>query len=303
MSPEEKYHFNRLKKACATVFLENHSAQSPQYQEWKGQDIGVFQEDIREKVKGTISEKWFYTYFKKESEKLPRIDMLHLLSTYAGYENWAAFCQEEIPPTPSKINTSKKPIQTLYIGIVIAVGAIGLGLLAFYPKNYSYHFCFKDKTFGSPASTIKILLLKEGENPIEYTTDEDGCLLFSSKEKKVRLIITEAPFRQDTITRYHATEEENKITLETNFYYHILKDCVQGNIENWQKRRSQLHDLIHEEAIILQSFPKTKSLSLIPKQEFINMMTLPSKNLKNIDIIQTEMQGKQLKHITFCIQN
>ena len=36
-------------------------------------------EDI---VNGRISEKWFYTHIKSNSGKLPRIDMLNILSEY-----------------------------------------------------------------------------------------------------------------------------------------------------------------------------------------------------------------------------
>jgi hypothetical protein len=51
--------------------------------------IIYFQEDLRKKAKGNISEKSFYTYFKTvPSSKLPRIDMLNLLAIYAGYQTW-----------------------------------------------------------------------------------------------------------------------------------------------------------------------------------------------------------------------
>ncbi|MBM7417784.1 hypothetical protein GGQ33_000308 [Chryseobacterium sp. JUb44] len=68
---------------------------TPSYDEiskWKGIDIIYFQEDLRKKAKGNISEKSFYTYFKSSPvSKLPRIDMLNLLSIYAGYDSWYDF--------------------------------------------------------------------------------------------------------------------------------------------------------------------------------------------------------------------
>ena len=45
-----------------------------------------------ENAKGNISEKSFYTYFKTSpTAKLPRIDMLNILSIYAGYSSWYDF--------------------------------------------------------------------------------------------------------------------------------------------------------------------------------------------------------------------
>lgn len=64
---------------------------------WKGIDIIYFQEDLRKKAKGNISEKSFYTYFKNSPvTKLPRIDMLNLLSIYAGYDSWYEFKKQHL---------------------------------------------------------------------------------------------------------------------------------------------------------------------------------------------------------------
>ena len=52
--------------------------------EWKGQDITDFQEELLSKVNAHISEKWFYTHMKSTNKTLPRIDVLNLLSKYAG---------------------------------------------------------------------------------------------------------------------------------------------------------------------------------------------------------------------------
>ena len=47
---------------------------------------------MRQKAKGNISEKTFYTYFKNNSqEKIPRIDMLNILSVYSGFNSWSEF--------------------------------------------------------------------------------------------------------------------------------------------------------------------------------------------------------------------
>jgi hypothetical protein len=83
--------FELLKKDITKRFFESNSASSRNISDWKGQDIVTFQEDVFNKTKSTVSEKWFYTYFKSEFKKLPRIDMLNLLAQYAGYSSWAEF--------------------------------------------------------------------------------------------------------------------------------------------------------------------------------------------------------------------
>ena len=85
--------FEILKKEITNRFFESNTASSKNISEWKGMDIVTFQEDVFNKTKSTVSEKWFYTYFKSDFKKLPRIDMLNLLAQYAGYSNWAEFVQ------------------------------------------------------------------------------------------------------------------------------------------------------------------------------------------------------------------
>ncbi len=84
--------FERLKKEIQAEYLKNHSPSEEDISQWKGIDIVYFQEDLRKKVKGSISEKTFYTYFKSANiDKLPRIDMLNMLSAYIGYQSWYEF--------------------------------------------------------------------------------------------------------------------------------------------------------------------------------------------------------------------
>ncbi|MDY3317089.1 hypothetical protein PG630_07190 [Riemerella anatipestifer] len=92
MSDLDLLHFEQLKAEVQEVFLESHTPSEEDISLWKGIDIVYFQEDLRKKVKGNISERSFYTYFKSSpTQKLPRIDMLNLLSGYAGYANWYDF--------------------------------------------------------------------------------------------------------------------------------------------------------------------------------------------------------------------
>jgi len=92
LSDLDLLHFEQLKNEVQTQYLENHVPSFEHISKWKGIDIIYFQEDLRKIAKGNISEKSFYTYFKTSPvTKLPRIDMLNLLSVYAGYISWYDF--------------------------------------------------------------------------------------------------------------------------------------------------------------------------------------------------------------------
>lgn len=92
MTDLDLLHFEQLKSEIQTKYLENHNPSDENISNWKGIDIIYFQEDLRKIAKGNISEKSFYTYFKTSpATKLPRIDILNLLSIYAGYASWYDF--------------------------------------------------------------------------------------------------------------------------------------------------------------------------------------------------------------------
>ncbi len=92
MANLEILHFEQLKSEVQAQYLKNNNPSNDQISKWKGIDIIYFQEDLRKLAKGNISEKSFYTYFKTSPvTKIPRIDMLNILSIYAGYASWYDF--------------------------------------------------------------------------------------------------------------------------------------------------------------------------------------------------------------------
>lgn len=85
-------HFEQLKSEIEQKHLLHHTPTSEKISEWKGIDIMYFQEDLRKKTKASISEKSFYNYFKTNPvKKLPRIDILNILSQYVDYASWSDF--------------------------------------------------------------------------------------------------------------------------------------------------------------------------------------------------------------------
>ncbi|MEC3877160.1 hypothetical protein [Chryseobacterium salviniae] len=97
MTDLDLLHFEQLKRDVQAQYLKEHTPSYDDISKWKGIDIIYFQEDLRKKAKGNISEKSFYTYFKNSPvTKLPRIDMLNLLSIYAGYESWYDFKKQHL---------------------------------------------------------------------------------------------------------------------------------------------------------------------------------------------------------------
>lgn len=99
MQHKENTEFDLLKRKIVETMQQSFPGISSSISEWKGQDIVNFQEELLLKVNAHISEKWFYTHMKADRGKLPRIDVLNLLSKYVGYADWNDF-----------VSTSWKPL-------------------------------------------------------------------------------------------------------------------------------------------------------------------------------------------------
>ena len=384
MSDLDLLHFEQLKSEVQTQYLENHTPSFDDISKWKGIDIIYFQEDLRKIAKGNISEKSFYTYFKNSPvTKLPRIDMLNILSIYAGYVSWYDFKKshlfadeilkeyedleqseidsleqevqnapnlepEEKKPTVLPINfesdtysaeesadlqksaTDIQPVKEtstiahlsnnnekeaqvsfvkkyLWLGIS-AVLAILVGLLGFkdelFSKKFYYSFIDADRNSKINAE-LQVQILKENESPILYVAKPNEPFVYTTKSKMLTMVVSSPYYKTDTVQRNleNAPEAEN-IELKPNDYA-IMLFYYSKSLTDLKKKRVSLNYLISDNALIYQVFNNQfYGVETMDKQLYINLVTLPSTSLENLEVIdtQTDKNGK-IAMIKFKIEN
>lgn len=325
MSSPEHLWFELLKKEIADTYRKTYPSCPTSIEEWKGQDIVNFQEELITKVKGRISEKWFYTHIKSRGEKLPRIDMLIMLSQYAGYQDWRDFTskkkdftketevqepiipsqavkiqsEKEIKPEITSSDKSIKLIPWILSGSIILIVVM---VLVFKESPKTYRCCFTNLNEQSlvPNSKIDVHLLNEHESPISITSDNNGCFEFKTFKEKVRFVVSSPYYKTDTIIRFLGEPlKEEKIKLQTNDYALMIHYFSTSNINDWKQRRIQLEDMIAKDAKVFQVVIDGSGMELYNKEEFINKLTMPLKSLKNIEIIETKYSGNQISLLRF----
>ena len=297
LNTEDTYYFNLLKQAITRAFLADNSA-STSIKDWKGEDITMFQDDLLQKVKTTISEKWFYTYIKNEPTKLPRIDMLNMLSKYVGFDNWHAFKKaQDVGGKKTRPQLSLKKYYWFFAILFI----ISIVRYALSTKN-KFEFCFIDEDKHETVNTIlDIKILQNNESPIYIKTDSSGCFTYKTKEKVVKFVVQSPYYKTDTITRFIDSHNNSVIKLHTDDYALMLHYYSNGNVKDWQKRKQQLRSLIANDAQIYQIFSHSIDIEMYSKDEFISKLTTPTSSLKKIKIVDKSLKNGKIVKLKFMI--
>lgn len=329
--------FELLKKDVSKRFFESNSASSPDISDWKGQDIVSFQEDVFEKTRSTVSEKWFYTYFKSDFRKLPRIDMLNLLTQYAGYSGWSEFLYthqksfenqklelkredfaEIMEPEPKKEDpkpdsgtptVKPEPKKASKITSYVLLSLLGAGIIAvavyfgiFYQKTYE--FCFVDSDRNSAITEpIEITIARKGFTPLELFT-EKGCVDFSSSEDTLLMVINSTYYKQDTFKlNLHEYRGMETIRLEPDDYKVMLRHYSKSS-QSVKERIKMLDEMIANDALIYQVYDNEYfGVEVLSKKQYINLVSLPTSSLKNFTLIEAERKNGKIVKIKFKIHS
>ena len=290
------------------MMQQSYPGINPSISEWKGQDITDFQEELLKKVNANISEKWFYTHMKSVSTSLPRIDVLNFLSRYAGYSNWDDFIFQNRDLLPEVVLVQKNPDR--YFVIVPLIGLVVFCLFYGFFKLFNtqdYRFCCFDADTKEPVSNanIEIRLLLEGESPVSLYSTADGCFSLKTDQSRIKLVVSSPYYQTDTIVRVLTKLEHNEIiSLHANNYALMIHYFSQMKVADWEKRRDCLEKMIDDGATIYQVFSDKESvgMELFTKTEFIDKLSVPSGNLKNIEILDTRSRQEKIILLKFRIK-
>ena len=283
---------------------ETYPGISADITDWKGQDIIEFQEELRQKVKDQISEKWFYTHIKSNNQTLPRIDILNMLSRYCGYLNWDDFVyrQGKTQDNLIKVNSANR----YFVFVPLIVIGILLLFLAFYRiSSYrEYHFGFFDSVTKQPilGSKTEMIILSEKESPQSYLSDENGQIVIKTATRSLKMVIKTPYYKPDTIKRILRTFDKNQIiSLQPDEYSRLIKYMTEMNVNDWTRRQALLDSIFDDETMIYKigAGKQEIGIELLNKKEFINMLSLPSFGLRNLEILETKMRKDKIYILRF----
>ena len=306
MYQEDKILFSLLKKEIAAVMMRSYPGIDPEISNWKGQNITDFQEELRTKVNGQLSEKWFYMHMKTGNSSLPRIDVLNMLSHYAGYVNWEDFRHKMAGSLSISEKQGKPGSHLLKILLLLILVMTLLFIIIKIINTQNYHFTFIDSDTGEAISdsNLRVELLMGSEYPKSILSDEKGSVIVRTNKSKVSMIVKAPYYMTDTIERILRKFNNNEqISLNADYYALMISYFSKSDVSSWEKRREQLDHILSENAIIYQ-FPEENSgnaMALFNKWEFIDRITMPVSGLRQIEIIDCRYLSGKIVLLRFRI--
>jgi hypothetical protein len=300
------------------MMQQSYPGINPLISEWKGQEITDFQEELLRNVNAHISEKWFYTHMKTVSKSLPRIDVLNLLSKYAGYANWDDFVfknqdliqasQGEVPASESVSKPLPDSANRYFIiipAVTVFVVLLFFGMFKlFNTREYTFSFYDADTREPITNTNIEVRLLQDGESPVTGLCDKNGCFRLKTDKSLVRMVISTPYYKSDTIVRIlKKLDQEEIISLHANDYALMIHYFSKMKVDDWENRRARLEKMIDDGAMIYQVLGDKNQVGveLFNKQQFIDKLTVPSGSLRNIEILDSKFRDEKISVLRFRV--
>jgi hypothetical protein len=232
--------------------------------------------------------------------------VLNMLSQYAGYRNWDDFrfkIQGQITHPEKEKSTIRiyLLVPLLFLIVLVIVYIIKFVHL----QNYQFTFFDADTKEAIHSSNIRVDLLLDNESPVSYMSDNEGRVKIKTRQRKISMVIKAPYYVPDTVTRIlKKFIQAEQIGLNADSYALMIHYFSQTDVNGWERRREQLNRMISDDAMIYQ-MPDNNgvtAMELYNKGEFIDKLTMPSSNLKQIDILDCRYLHGQIAILRFRIK-
>ena len=286
--------------------LERYRQEYPHFRgtlaDFRQEDIANFQQALEEHEQDRVSEKWFYTHLKvTNNEKLPRIDTLNLLSRFVGFSSWEAFCYAQEQQNQSKRRT--------WIMVAALLGMLLLtAAFRWWPSSEnSITLCFYDALQRTPITDtpVDVSIQAKSTGVVQDTSPlGEACTTFSNVQETVTLICNARYYHPDTITIDHRQlPYQQDVFLRADDYALMIQYFSNSKVKDWKRKREQLALVFSDDAVIYQLDPEgLRGMDILNKSDFINRMTIPSKSLRGVEVLETTYRDGKIIELRFTIK-
>lgn len=279
--------FYQLKKSVLEHYQNSHPYFNGSWKSFSSQDILNLIDAIQLKTKQSVSEKWIYTHLKPETnEKLPRKDMLDILSVYVGKSGWDEFKFVDNSDEDENINlknNSKKKfgIWILLIGILM----IGFSIWKFAPKDQQKLEFQNSFTKDSIAKDdVEAFIVEDSiEKPIDLKSPTLNL------EKGTKVVIKSPLYKHKEII-ISPSQSLSRVELNPNDFAMMLKAFMKSDIKDWQTRKEQLNKILSDNLEVMVMLENDLGAEYFNKTEFSQKVVIPTASLKKLKIVELKQE-------------
>jgi hypothetical protein len=282
--------FYKLKNDVLLTYQKQYPYFEGNWKTFSSHDIQNLIDLVAVQVKQTVSEKWIYTHLKVETnDKLPRKDMLDILSQLVGYSGWDEYVfkwKQEV--VPNVVQPKRN------YNVVFSLGFIGLFLIGFFSYRYlkreevqtiEVKNAFTEEQINS--EEVKAVMIENNvETPIEIV---DSKIQITTKDSAK--IVLKSPYYKDK-TIVVGKENSNTISLQPDDYAMMLKGFMKSDIKDWETRKEQLQKILADDLEVLVMLKNDLGIEYFNKQEFSEKLIVPSVAFKRMKVIDIQSNDK-----------
>ncbi|WP_396198539.1 hypothetical protein [Flavobacterium sp.] len=279
--------FYQLKKSVLEQYQNSYPYFNGSWKSFSSQDILNLIDDIQLITKQSISEKWIYTHLKPEAnQKLPRKDMLDILSVYVGKSGWDEFVfNGNIKNNNNNFIlrfSNKIGIWVLFFGVLIA-GFFIWKFLSKEEQKLEFQNSFTKDSIAK--EEVKAYVV---EDTVEKQIDLNSSTFNIDKATKV---VLKSPFYKPKEITILPNEPIPKVELNPNDYAMMLKAFMKSDIKDWQTRKAQLQKILSDNLEVMVMLPNNLGAEYYNKQEFSQKVILPTASLKKLKIVELKQEN------------
>lgn len=290
--------FQELKDKVLLKYQEQYPFFQGTWKTFSSQDIQNLIGLIEVQCKQTISEKWIYTHLKPETNsKIPRKDMLNILSQFVGYSGWDEFTfEEKVFESKASKEVTKSKTKFWYTLLLLIFG-IAIAFVLFYkkeaPKSKDIELNNEFTNEKINSSEVKVYEVNDSvSKPLEV---KEGKVQVSNEDKKTKLVIKSPFYKTKTIDLNVNGEvsESNKIDLKPDDYAMMLKAFMSSDIKDWKTRKEQLDKILSDNLEVMVMLKDNVGAEYFNKTEFSQKLIIPTASLRKMKIIEIEKETNQ----------
>ena len=281
--------FYQLKKSVLEHYQNSYPYFKGSWKNFSSQDILNLIDDIQLKTKQSVSEKWIYTHLKPDSnEKLPRKDMLDILSVYIGKSGWDELkfnFQNDVKFNDLEV-ADKNSKNKFRIGLVVVVIlVVGFSIWKFASNNNQKIEFQNSFTKDSIAKNeVKACVV---EDSVEKQIDLESPILNLEKGSKV---VLKSPLYKPKEIIISTDEPVSRVELSPNDYAMMLNAFMKSDIKDWQTRKEQLNKILSDNLEVMVMLQNDLGAEYFNKDEFAQKVIIPSASLKKLKIIELKQE-------------